>query len=83
MNFRDIKSVLLLGAASFGAFSAAPVMAQGAQGAEEASGTDIIVTARRVEEKLQDVPISITVMNSQQISDRNITIANDLTTYTP
>jgi iron complex outermembrane receptor protein len=44
---------------------------------------DIVVTARRVEERLQDVPISITVFNQQQISNRNIINAGDLATYTP
>jgi iron complex outermembrane recepter protein len=43
----------------------------------------IIVTARRVEERLQDVPISITVYNQEQIDDRNITTATELATYTP
>jgi iron complex outermembrane recepter protein len=47
------------------------------------TGNDIIVTARRTEEKLQDVPISITVYNQEQISNRNIVVATDLATYTP
>ena len=44
---------------------------------------EIIVTARRVEESVQDVPISMTVLDPQQISDRNIVVAADLATYTP
>jgi iron complex outermembrane recepter protein len=44
---------------------------------------EIIVTARRVEESMQDVPISITALTPQQISDRNIVVASDLATYTP
>lgn len=43
----------------------------------------IIVTARRVEESLQDVPISMTVLSPEQITNRNIVIASDLATYTP
>src|SRR3984885_8291534 len=43
----------------------------------------IIVTARRVEERLQDVPISISVFNQQQLDNRNIVNANDLAAYTP
>src|SRR5439155_19257436 len=46
-------------------------------------GGDIIVTARRSEEKLQDVPISITVMSQEAISKRNITNAGDLANYVP
>lgn len=45
--------------------------------------SEIIVTARRREERLQDVPISITVFNQQQLTDRNIVNAGDLATYTP
>ena len=44
---------------------------------------DIIVTARRVEERLQDVPISIQVLNQQQLTERNITNASELSEYTP
>jgi iron complex outermembrane receptor protein len=44
---------------------------------------EIIVTARRVEERLQDVPISITVFNQQQLEDRNVVNAQDLAAYVP
>ena len=54
---------------------AAPAAAQ--------DGGDIIVTARRTEERLQDVPISITVVTPQEISNRNIVTTSDLGTYTP
>lgn len=43
----------------------------------------IIVTARRTEERLQDVPISMTVYDQQQLENRNVVNANDLATYTP
>lgn len=46
-------------------------------------GSDIVVTARRVEERLQDVPISITVYNQEQLANRNIINSTDLATYTP
>ena len=85
MKVQALKSSLLLGAASVCIFGGAPVMAQdkAAQGANEENGSDIIVTARRVEEKLQDVPISITVFNGEQLTKRNIAVATDLVTYTP
>ena len=44
---------------------------------------EVIVTARRVEERLEDVPISITVFNQQQLSNRNIVTPDDLAIYTP
>jgi iron complex outermembrane recepter protein len=61
-----------------------PAMSQNeTQVGEDLNGSDIIVTARRVEERLQDVPISITVYSQQDISKRNIVIASDLAAYTP
>ncbi|RZK00545.1 MAG: TonB-dependent receptor [Novosphingobium sp.] len=75
------RFALLAGAASGAILAAAPAYAQSASA--EASGTDIVVTARRTEERLQDVPISITVYNAEQISNRNIAVASDLATYTP
>lgn len=47
------------------------------------SQSDIIVTARRIEERLQDVPISITVFDQSQLDDRNVSSARDLAIYTP
>ena len=44
---------------------------------------EVIVTARRVEERLEDVPISITVFNPQQLANRNIVTPDDLALYTP
>ena len=83
MNSRSFKSGLLIGVAVFGAFIAAPALAQ-ASGPDNANdGNDIIVTARRTEERLQDVPISITVLNQTEITNRNITTATELATYAP
>ncbi|MCB2079568.1 MAG: TonB-dependent receptor [Novosphingobium sp.] len=65
---------------------AAPALAQddGAPQATSASGAgDIIVTARRSEERLQDVPISITVLDQDTITKRNIISTADLGNYVP
>jgi iron complex outermembrane receptor protein len=43
----------------------------------------VVVTARRREERLQDVPISITVFNQQQLTNHNVINAGDLAAYTP
>jgi iron complex outermembrane receptor protein len=80
MNTISIRSSLLLGAAFAGLALASPAMAQSA---DDSSTGDIIVTAQRVEQRLQDVPISITVFNQDQITDRNVVTATDLATYTP
>ncbi|MES2488780.1 MAG: Plug domain-containing protein, partial [Pseudomonadota bacterium] len=44
---------------------------------------EVIVTAQRREESLQEVPMSITVLDAKQMSNANITNASDLATYTP
>jgi iron complex outermembrane receptor protein len=67
---------------------AAPAFAQDSSDQTESreqagSSNDIIVTARRSEERLQDVPISITVFSQAQLANRNVVSAADLATYTP
>ncbi|WP_161554156.1 TonB-dependent receptor [Stenotrophobium rhamnosiphilum] len=44
---------------------------------------EIVVTAQRREQSLQDVPMSITVLDAKQIANANITNASDLAAYTP
>ena len=44
---------------------------------------EIIVTARRTEEVLQNVPISMTVFNQDMLTERNVSNGADLATYTP
>ncbi|NGY06252.1 TonB-dependent receptor [Solimonas terrae] len=43
----------------------------------------VVVTAQRREENIQDVPISITVFNQEQITKANMTNSADLALYTP
>jgi iron complex outermembrane receptor protein len=43
----------------------------------------IVVTARRVEERLQDVPLSVAVVNQTQLTKANITGADDLAKIVP
>lgn len=73
-----MRAAYYLAATGMTVVMAMPVQAQDASGAN-----DIVVTARRVEERLQDVPVSITVFSQQQLDDRNIITATDLATYTP
>lgn len=64
---------------------AAPVFAQGDGGDENLDNMleEIIVTAQRKSENVQDVPISMTVFSEEQIANANMTNASDLTTLTP
>ena len=69
---RYLKDASIISMALAMSASASAAQAQEAS-AKDAVADDIIVTARRSEERLQDVPISITVFNQQQLAQRNIT----------
>jgi iron complex outermembrane receptor protein len=77
----DFSKGVALAATAVGLVLTTPAFAQDASVAGDAG--DIVVTARRVEERLQDVPISITVFNQEQLAQRNIVNSTDLATYTP
>ena len=81
MRTKSIAHVVARGMA-LSLIPAMPAFAQIAQ-REEVSLAEVIVTARRVEERLQDVPISITVFNQAQLTNRNVVTASDLALYTP
>ena len=72
----------LLGAllASAGAFAPQAAMAQQAG---ETVSSEIIVTAQRREERLQDVPISITAIPAESIRERGLTSLQDLQASVP
>jgi iron complex outermembrane receptor protein len=87
---KGVLGRIIAAVAACGLFSGGSVCAQEAAG--DAGGgaavphtelTEIIVTARRREERLQDVPISMTVFDQQQLADRNVVNIDDLATYTP
>jgi iron complex outermembrane receptor protein len=60
-----------------------PALAQRAPASNAQTIGEVIVTARRVEERLQDVPISISVLNQKQLAKNNIVSASDLVTASP
>jgi iron complex outermembrane recepter protein len=72
----------LLAATVLGAATAAPVWAQTSDDAGTGAN-DIIVTAQRIEQRLQDVPISITVVNQAKLDNNNITNLKDVAQLTP
>lgn len=76
-------SILAMGA--FGAVASAfaqeaPAAAPGES--DQALG-DIIVTARKVDERLQDVPVSVTVFSGEQLQTYNVTNVHDVAAFTP
>jgi len=50
---------------------------------EAASAGDIVVTAQRREERLQDVPLSISAVSGATLEKAGVTNVNDLATFTP
>ncbi len=72
---RGVSATSLLTSASVVAilFTAAPVMAQNSDGSTDARRIDeIVVTARKVEESLQDAPISIAAYTAESLDRRGI-----------
>lgn len=87
---RLAKSMLLassvLGLAAF----AAPALAQDSQpqeGGDAASQSgglnDIIVTARKRQETVQDVPVAVTAISAEQIANRDVTSVEKITAIAP
>lgn len=75
-----------LGAASLAAGLCGPLLAvaQGAPGAERSDRLeDIVVTARKVEENLQAVPVAVTALTAEAIEARNIQGLEDVARFTP
>ena len=76
------SSVLALVACLGGMGLAAPAMAQDAPAAEETGG-EIIVTARRREERLVDVPIAVTSVSGDQLEKSGAIDVTDLAQMAP
>src|ERR1700746_3327846 len=53
------------------------------QDVPEGEGFQVIVTANRREEYLQDVPITVQSISGEQLKELNLTTFNDLLQYTP
>lgn len=76
-------STLLIGAAPFALMiGAMPAYAQAADEAA-ASDTEIVVTARNREEKLQDVPLAITSFSTEALENANVRNLRDVSYLTP
>jgi iron complex outermembrane recepter protein len=88
MSFKLLKSglyaamALPLGATS-PLLAAEPGTPAPAPDADPQHIEEITVTARRFEERLRDVPISISVYSQAQISQQNVVTASDLARNTP
>ncbi|MEE4454026.1 TonB-dependent receptor [Novosphingobium resinovorum] len=78
------SSRLLLGCC-LGALILSPLQAE-AQAVDEGAGSpsgDIVVTARRTEERIQDVPLSIQALSAEQMSEKGMNDLQDVANNTP
>ena len=85
LGFRNVSIRRLLASAAALAL-AAPVTAFAANtapSAEDPAVGDIIVTARRADEKLQDVPVSVQVISGSELQKLAITSAEDVSKLAP
>ena len=76
----------MLGVSALAMLSSGAAFAQAAVApapVEAVSANDIVVTAQRRAENLQNVPISITAVTGAQLATRNITDLTTLNTVTP
>src|SRR5262245_38127258 len=62
----------------------APAVAAPADEGVQAGGIEqVVVTARRRDENLQDVPVAITALTSDQLLEQNVRTLEDMTAYAP
>ena len=82
MSFSDFKPTFFAALAVYLSL-ATPAFAQTTPSSADADLSEIIVTARRIDERLQDVPISIQVFNQRQLQQQNVINSEDLAAFTP
>lgn len=51
--------------------------------AQESAGQDIVVTAQRREQSLQEVPLAVNVFSGEEVAERGLTDVRDLSALTP
>ena len=84
-----IRKSLLLASAGFAIMVSGTAQAQeasddqGASASRAASTGEIIVTARRVGERLQDVPVAISALSAQDLQTKGVQEVNDLGKIVP
>ena len=75
---RAVRAALLLAPA----FAAAPFALAQDRAASAAALEEVVVTARKAEEKLTEVPLAIAAYSSADLAKRNVTSLSDIAQYT-
>ncbi|MEN8676252.1 MAG: TonB-dependent receptor, partial [Alteriqipengyuania sp.] len=77
---------VLLGTAALlpaAALAQSPVAPEGDEAVPESVGNEIVVTAQKIEQRAQDVPITISALTGEHISDLGVTDLDELSNYVP
>ena len=69
--------------ALMGAYTLCAPAAMAQEGAEATTGSEIVVTAQRREERSVDVPISVSTLNNEQLATANVNALSDTAKLTP
>ncbi|MDA5194246.1 TonB-dependent receptor [Govanella unica] len=81
-----MKRILVASVSTFAVLGMVPALAQSTTGTgiHEASGfEEIVVTARKRTERLQDVPITVTALTSRELADRGMNDLFKVSQFTP
>lgn len=70
-------------AAILAAHLPSPASAQASEGEAATSIESVVVTARRREESLQDVPVAISALTADQLQTQNVRTLEDMTAFAP
>lgn len=79
---RLVKTALLAGAA-WGALSASAGAQEVSQGQQASTVDDVVVTARRREETLKDVPVAVSAFSAEQLEQKGAADITELTRTAP
>jgi len=74
---KEIKTILLV-SATLVATTATPAFAQEAAAKEDSAASDIIVTAQRRSENVQNVAIAITALSGESLAESGVAVQRDL-----
>lgn len=82
-GFTARSALLFTAAIVAGSSGTVTAFAQGSSGEDEILHTEIIVTAQRRAESLQDVPLSVTAVSGEALSDSGVSASNELMMVVP
>lgn len=83
-RFAGVASVALMVGSALGGTAQAQADTSASDAAKSAGTVDdIVVTARRREERLQDVPLAVTAFSGEKLAEANVTKIDDLVRIAP